>query len=382
MKQLRRMRMAVGGPLVMLTVSIGSYMAVSQRSAIADEPRADAAQATGIPTPTGKMITPAVAKGAIFQELDPGLKSAPDRRAGYAVALAASPDGKRLAILTSGFPAYFKSDGNLLPEASMEYVFLFDITENKPKETQVLSVRNTFQGIAWSPASNRIFVSGGKDDNIVEFVDDGTRFGAGRTIPLGHKTCLGAKADPYCGPVTGGLAVSPDGSRLLVANIQNDSVSLIDVGSGAVIAEQDLRPGVIDPKRHGEPGGSFPRAVTWISANRAYVASARDRQIISLEVSQNRVRVVRRMHVQGRPAALLANKGGTRLYAALDTTGRVAAFDTSRDALIETIDAVAPAEVYANNEMLGGANSNALALMPDGRTLLVSNGGQNSLAVV
>jgi WD40 repeat protein len=42
------------------------------------------------------------------------------------------------------------------------------------------------------------------------------------------------------------VAVSPDGRRLLAANFQNDSVSLIDLANGA-IAEQDLRPGKIDP---------------------------------------------------------------------------------------------------------------------------------------
>jgi DNA-binding beta-propeller fold protein YncE len=66
----------------------------------------------------------------------------------------------------------------------------------------------------------------------------------------------------------------------------------------------------------------------------------------------------------------------------LDTTGQVAVLDTRRDRLIETFAVVAPASVYDDRKLLGGANTNALALLPDERTLLVSNGGQNSVAVV
>jgi DNA-binding beta-propeller fold protein YncE len=375
-KRFQRLVIALCGPFVLFGVLLVADFAVS-RTAIADE-----SQAVGVPTPTGKMITPTVAKGAIFQELNPSLSAAPERRATYGAAISVSPDGRRLAILTSGFPAYFDGDGKILPEASMEYVFVFDVTGREPKQTQVLSLPNSFQGLAWAQASDRIFASGGKDDTVVEFVDDGGKFIAGRTIRLGHKACLGAKPDPYCGPTTGGLAVSPDGTLLLVANIQNDSVSLIDLATGEVAAEQDLRPGIIDPKHRGEPGGSFPRAVAWISSERAYVASARDREIISLAIAGDKVRVIRRLPVQGQPTALLANRTGSRLYVALDMTNHVEVFDTARGVLMEKFDTVAPAAVYDNRKKLGGANTNALALTPDEHTLLVSNGGQNSVAIV
>ena len=185
-----------------------------------------------------------------------------------------------------------------------------------------------------------------------------------------------------CGPVAASLAVSPDGTRLLVANIQNDSVSLIDLTSGQVVAEQDLRPGIIDPKRRGQPGGSFPRSVAWISPDRAYVASERDREVISLAISSAEIQVMRRMPVHGQPVALLANHRGSRLFVALDTTCRVAVFDTQHDKLIEVVDVTAPSSVYSNSKILGGANTDALALTPDEHTLLVSNGGQNAVAIV
>jgi len=189
-------------------------------------------------------------------------------------------------------------------------------------------------------------------------------------------------APASCGPVAAALAISPDGKRLLVANIQNDSVSLIDLTSGRVITEQDLRPGLIDAKRHGESGGSFPRAVAWVSADRAYVGSVRDREVISLRIEPDKIRVMQRLPVQGAPAALLSNRLGSRLYVALDTSGQIAVFDTRRNSLVEKFNTVAPESVYDDRKLLGGANSNALTLLPDERTLLVSNGGQNSVAIV
>jgi DNA-binding beta-propeller fold protein YncE len=379
MSQLRNLRKVIAvwsalfvGLLAVCAVCFPSSAAANQNGS----------QPEALATATGKVITPAAAAGSVFEELNPGLAAAPDRRATYGAAAAVSPDGRRLAVLTSGFPAYFDSAGKLIPEASVEYVFIFDITAKAARQVQVLSVPNSFQGLAWSPGSDRIFASGGKDDTVVEFIRDGDRYVPGRTIHLGHKACLGTKPDAYCGPEAGGVAVSPDGARLLVTNLQNDSVSLIDTATGKILTEQGLRPGVIDRSYQGEPGGSYPRAVVWTSAHHAYVASARDREVMSLAMTHDKIRVVRRLPIQGQPAAVLANRSGSRLYVAVDTSSHLEIFDTAKDARLETVDTVAPANLFDNKKMLGGANSNALALTPDERTLLVCNGGQNSVAVV
>lgn len=360
----------------------------------------------GEPTATGKFITPTAAGGSKFLDLNPNHAEAPYVRANGPASLAVSPDGKLLAILTSGNNNFFDRSGKPSPQLSSEYVFLFDITGAQPAQLQVLSIRDSFQGLAWSPSSDRLFASGGTDDAVAEFLRNESHFSAGRVLQLGHKRWVGRDPESlirahlawdcmecsreqvlsslgngWAGEV-GGLAVSPDGKHLLVANVVNDSVSVIDIGTGQVAAEQDLRPGIINPKRHGQPGGSYPRAVTWVSSSRAYVISERDREVISLTVGNNKIRVAHRMPVRGQPVALLANHSGSRLYVALDTANRVAIFDTVRDKQIESLDVVAPESVYANSKMLGGANTNALALTPDEQILLVSNGGENAVAVV
>lgn len=349
-----------------------------------------AAETQGIEVPTGQAITPTAAAGALFQDLNPGQAAAPALRAGQAAALAVSPSGETLAILTSGYNKYYDHDGMPVPELSTEYVFLFDISGHEPRQIQVLPLANTFEGLAWSPGSDRLFVSTGSDDTIVEFVRSGSRFEKQRSFHLGHMACLGIPESPgyggvgkrKCGPVVAGLAVSPDGTRLLAANIQNDSVSLIDLTHGDILAEQDLRPGIIDPRHHGQPGGSFPRSLVWVSSEHGYVASERDRELISLRISHDKIRVLRRVPVDGQPIALVANRSGSRVYVALDTTSQVSIIDTNHDKVIETLNVTAPESVYAIPRTLGGANTDALTLTPDERTLLVSNGGQNSVAVV
>ena len=357
---------------------------------VATHATALSAETRGIEVPTGQVITPTAADRAVFQDLNPGQPTAPSLRAGQATALAVSPDGQRLAILTSGFNLYFGDDGKPVPELTTDYVFLFDISGHEPKQTQVFPLTNTFEGLAWSPESERLFVSAGSDDTVIELIRNGSRFETGRIFHFGHTACIGNLVSPgfwgedkrKCGPVVAGLAVSPDGTRMLAANIQNDSVSLLDLAAGHVVAEQDLRPGIIDPRNHGEPGGSFPRSVVWVSSDRGYVASERDREIISLGISHEKIRVLHRVPVHGQPVALLANRSGSRLYVALDTTSQVAIIDTHQEKVIETLNVIAPESVYTTPQAMGGANSDALALTPDERTLLVSNGGQNSIAVV
>jgi DNA-binding beta-propeller fold protein YncE len=326
---------------------------------------------------TGQSITPEAAPGALFQPLNPDLPQAPEHTAGQAGALALSPDGRTLLIVTSGYNLIFGADGKRIADLSREYVFVYDVSGPAPVKRQVIKVPNTFLGLAWAPSGDRFYVSGGVDDDVLEYAGAPSAYALARTFKLGHAAGVGLAVQPEAGP----LAMSPDGRRLLVANVQNDSVSLIDLASGKVV-DQDLRPGVIDSRRSGEPGGSFPRAVAWATDAKAYVTSERDREIIALQIDGDRIAAAGRLKTVGQPIALTLNRARTRLYAALDNTDGVEVIDPRSDRVVERIATLAPAGVADGLSRLGGAGSNALALSPDGRSLLVTNGGENDLAVI
>ena len=333
-----------------------------------------AGAATGEMTPTGQVITPTAAPGAVFGPLNPDLPGDPHFNAGQASAMALSPDSRTLLILTSGFNRNFGPDGKFVAETSREYIFVYDVSGAKPVKRQVLTAPDTFLGLAWASSGDRFFVSGGVDDDVLEFVGAPGAMRAGRVYPLGHKTGLGLLVKPEAA----GLAISPDGRRLLVTNFQNDSVSLIDLATGSM-TEQDLRPGKVDVAKAGQAGGTFPRAVAWVSNTKAYVATQRDREIIALDVGPKSLRVRTRIAMRGQPNAFVVGRDG-RLYASLDNTDAVAVVDTAVDSILETIPTAGPMEWARKG--LGGAGTNALALSADGRGLLVTNGAENALAIV
>ena len=328
--------------------------------------------------PTGQRITPRAAPGAIFQPLNPGLAALPGFTAGQASAVALSPDKKTLLILTSGFNLNFGPDAKKVAALSNEYVFVYDVAGRTPVKRQVLQVPNTFLGLAWAPSGQRFYVSGGVDDVVLEYEAAPKGYEAARKIPLGHAAGLGM---PGVKPEAAGVAVSPDGRWLLAANLQNESVSLVDLSAGNVASELDLRPGRIDAALKGQSGGGFPQAVAWVGPGRAFVASERDREVIELSAGAAGLKLVRRIRTAGQPTALLAGGGG-KLYAALGNTDAVAVIDTRAGRVAQTTSTVATPALMKGRKFKGGANSNGLALSPDGRTLYVSNGGENAVAVV
>ena len=337
------------------------------------------ARGAGEALPTGQKITPLAAAGARFAALDPAIPGYPLYRAGQAVAATLSPDGRRLLVLTSGYNRLTNAAGRRARDASNEYVFVYDIAGGVARQSQVLPLANTFLGIAWYPDGSGFAVSGGVDDVVHRFARAGERFvETAPPVALGHKAGLGYGTKP----LASSLAVSPDGTRLLVANEQNDSVSLVDLARGTVLAELDLRPGKLDPRRRGVAGGEFPDAVAFAADGKAYVASARDRELVVLALAGDALSVERRIALAGEPTALLLDRARSLLFVAEDNSDSVAAIDTAADRVIAEFPVAAPPALLENPRHLKGAGPNALALAGDGRTLFVSLGGLNAVSVV
>ena len=153
-----------------------------------------------------------------------------------------------------------------------------------------------------------------------------------------------------------GLAVTADGKRLVVANYENDSVSLVDIAGRVVLAELDLRPG------NGLPGGEYPVWVATQGNSTAFVSSARDREIIVVDISTNFPVVSGRIPLKGSPTRITLNAPQTRLFVAESSSDSIVVISTKTHQIIEEINTTAPKSTFANNRGFKGSSPNCVAV--------------------
>jgi DNA-binding beta-propeller fold protein YncE len=341
-----------------------------------------------IQLPDGMLITPTAVPHSTLTALNPGLPDRPDWTLGQAVTSALSPDGAELLVLTSGY----NKEKTGIPGGWNEFVFVYDVRANPPKLVQALPVPNTFCGLAWNPDGREFYVSGGKDDVVHVFERDTAssepRYRHAASIPLGHPHGLGLLSNlppPYSNaapkPMVAGIAVNRSGSTAVVANFYNDSISVIDLAARKKTAELDLRPGVHDPRMTGVPGGEYPYWVAIRGDSTAYVSSPRDREVVIVRLDREPT-IEGRIPIPGQPNRLLLNRAEDRLFVAVDNSDRVAVIETGTNRMIASFNVTAPADLLPAGALPKGANPNSLALAPDQRTLYVTDGGTNAVAVV
>ena len=324
------------------------------------------------PTPSGFAITPLAAKGAVLTmlgTLDGTPGSVPITNP---AALAASPDGALVALLTSGFNGMALPDGKPDRAHSTERLMIFRVGAKGAEKLAEVPLPATFAGVAWSPDGRRIAATLGVGDAVVTFAWNGSTLAPdGAPIALGHAAGLGLRVKPAAAGIAWASA-----DRLLVANFFNDSVSLIDVATRKVIAELDLRPGKIDPAQRGVPGGTYPFRVTMAAANRAVVSSPRDRELISLDLSGDKLAVVARAKTIAEPTALLTLPDGRALATGDNADTLIALAADGRSVAEYPLSGLPLAPARPK-----GLNPNALALGPGGR-LWVTLGGFNAVAAI
>ena len=333
--------------------------------------------------PTGQSVTPLAAPGAEFQPLRADLPVVGPQLVGGGATTALSRDGKTLFVLTSGFNVWRGADGKRVPDASTEHLFVY-ATAGGLKLLQDIHVPNAYGGMALSADGQELWIAGGVDDNVHDYRADaaGVWAESGSPIALGHASGNGLVRGNAASlkPMAAGLALAPDGARLLVSNYENDSVTLVDLRQRVAIQELDLRPGKNNPKKSGVAGGEFPYWIAIAADGTAYVSSERDREIVVLAL-RGRLRVTARIMIAGNPNRMVLNATGTRLFVAADNSDRVFVIDTKTRKLAASILVRAPAG-WGVNAKLPGAAPNGLALSPDERTLYVSEGGINAIGVV
>lgn len=336
--------------------------------------------------PTGARITPDAARGSVFQPLITALPGFPAYTPDGAESTAVSPDGKTLLILTSGYNYNLDSNGNYAPDASGEFVFVYDISNpRKPAKSQVVFLQNerAFDGIVWSPDGTKFYVAGGADDVIHTFGNTGGTWSeVGAPISLHHAGDL-LELETQVGPTAALLGITADGKTLIVANHETDSITSIDLTKNAIQQEFDLRPGLIDPTQTGVPGGEFPYGVAVKGSNTVYVSSVRDREIDVLSLSNGALSLATRIPVPGNPGKMILNRSQNKLFVVANNSDELIVIDTNSNQILGHVNTTAPREAFEHEHRAGkGSNPNSVALSPDEKTAYVTNGGTNSVAVV
>jgi len=335
-----------------------------------------------LPLPSGQYITPTAATGSTFQKLNPNNPQYPSFRPNGAIATVRSPDGKTLLVMTSGYNTLDDAQGHLAATANSEYIFVFDVSNPRaPVQRQVLTPANTYAGLVWAPDGSKFYASGGNDDQVIVYSGTpGGAYAVSATIPLGHKNAVGLQQAPQAS----GLAVSQDGSLLVVANMLNDSISVVSTATNAVLFEYDLRPYNTNPATgNGVAGGEYISSVAIKGDSTIYAASLRDREVVVVDISSGTPRLTTRIPLPGNPVNVLLNRTQDTLYVAQDNSDQVAVINTAANTVSEEISAIAPPGLLADTaNRYTGASTNNVALSPDESTLYVTNGGANSLAIV
>jgi DNA-binding beta-propeller fold protein YncE len=300
--------------------------------------------------------------------------------AGFAQSEVMSPDGKTLLVLTSGYNRVVDVAGKMVPGDSTQFVFVFDVSSGTPIQKQLVRVSNSYVGIAFSPNGAMFYVPGAGEDNVHFFaLSEGTWGEAFNSpIKLGHVVGNGLQQNP----TAAGIAVTASGSRAVVANRYNDSVTIVDLVNGKVIAEQDLRPGKSGGVS-GTPGGEYPNSVAIVGNDTAYVSTERSREVVVVDISHETPSVKTRIAVQGNPNKMILNRAQDTLFVASDNADIVSIIGTASNIVRGEVSTVAPSTVLTTAQArYKGASPDGLALSPDEKTLYVTNRGTNALAVI
>ncbi|HVT39918.1 MAG TPA: bifunctional YncE family protein/alkaline phosphatase family protein [Gemmatimonadaceae bacterium] len=257
------------------------------------------------------------------------------------LALVLSPDGRKLVVLLNGY----REQG----------VQVVDRLTGNIDQTLVQTA--AFLGLSFSHDGRTLFASGGNQDVVYRYAWREGRATAIDSLVLAVKTSGDGTRYPA------GLAPSPDGRFLYVAENLADSLAVIDLASGRVVQR-------LATERWPYGVAVAPDGAVYVSAwggNTVSVFTPTSAAVLAAGV---------RIHVGRHPSALLLNASGSRLFVASASTDRVTVVDTkTHRVLTEILDSPpgGPGE---------GSTPNALALSTDGTRLYVAEADNNAVAIV
>ena len=199
-----------------------------------------------------------------------------------------------------------------------------------------VGVGSTPWGVAVSPDGSRVYVAN-YGDSSVSVINTATN-----TVV----TTVSVGSYPW------DLAMSPDGSRVYVVNYYADSVSVIATATNAVVATVGV--------------GSYPQAVAVSpDGSRVYVANYGGDSVSVINTATNAV--VATVSVGRRPSGVAVSPDGSRVYVPIEDS-KVKVINTATNAVVATVGV--------------GSSPYGVAVSPDGSRVYVSNYYDDSVSVI
>jgi len=258
------------------------------------------------------------------------------------LAMVAAPEGDRVVLLVNGW----RDEGVQVVDRASGRVL------------QTLALPAVFLGLQFAPDGRTLYVSGGNGD-VVYRLD-----WSGGAATLRDSIVLEPKRRPRDNGVRypAGLALSPDGHTMYVAENLADSLAVVDVASGQV--------------RQRVATGHYPYAVVAAPDGAVYVSNWGGWDLsVFAPAEDGRLRDSGSIRVGRHPSALLLGARGNRIFVASASTDRVLSVDPARRRVIGQLLDPPPAGPGE------GSTPNALALSSDGTRLFVAEADANAVAV-
>jgi YVTN family beta-propeller protein len=377
--------------LVALIVVIVSMLATAGllRSAASVAPQNQFASEGRPITPAGTLVMDASTRQAAVGALPVAFVRSPDKTGPAGL-------GRYLIAVNSGYGVQFNSATN----KAQQSLAVIDLNA-RPAPVVIQNVwfptpQSVNVGLVFAPRAEQdgtfaLYASGGVENKIWVF-----RFRPGANAPIsptshGPNTSVEASFidvngfatsansprynDNHAAVYPTGLAISPDGDTLYVANNLGDSLGIIsNIRNERVLTRVDLH-------RSGSAQFMYPYGVVALAARgssetaKVYVSCWADASIAVIDPRKPN-QPAASIPVDRHPTAMMLNPAGTRLYVVNSDADDVSVIDTAADREIERIDVK-----LAESALIGGSPE-SVALSSDGSTMYVANAHANAIAVV
>jgi len=247
-----------------------------------------------------------------------------------------APGGRLLAVTNNG--------------QSTQKVQLIDPATEKLLDEKAIA--KSWYGLAWSPAADRLYVSGGNDNIILAYPVAKQKFGQPDTLRLGKP--WPTKISPV------GLAVDAARQRLYTVTKEDNALYVLDLKTKRTLSRLDL-------------GHEAYGCLLAADGRTLYITLWGGQELLAYDIATGRI--AKRLPTESHPNELIQSRNGHYVFVANANDNSVSVVDTKSWRVLETISTA----LYPTK--LTGSTTNGLALSPDEKTLYIANADNNCLAV-